>query len=645
MPSPRRNTTPCSGCSGGRTLSLCGRDEEALGCFNRTLQAEPPPDLQIVCRSEYGLSLKRLRRFDEAVRLYEELLLAAKDEDVPRIVTNLATVRIANGQLREAVQLLNPFVRKQPDFPEAWGNLGIARRALGHHEEAARCFRRAIALAPHNTVYQMLYAELCIDDLGWIEEAAAALDQAFDQGHMSRDWLVRFLVCNFLLGREDVVRALVATAPRDLSADELEDLQREATALAKKVAATSSSEKRAAKDESDSSLTATPEKSLGSEQAEGAAADASSPGPADAADEHHGFRMPFTNYRLYNFEFFSLDFYYPINARDFVAMFQQEYRRVTRDVTASIATCGLRPTLFFFTQCPGCGLLILTNRDHGKTLRCRACGTAHESTPVERADLAALLEQVEDSVERKHGRFVRPVHALLVQALDPAKAPLVEHVCSEAGFTRVSETSPLAAALLGTAHQRQILKPGQPFSIWQREFPAGPRVALEATPREIGELVGILRSACGAVATYSMSFDAADDSNHTPLLLGRLDELEERHRRALRERPDDVDELLPLIEILISRRALDEALSKARAAVGHESANPVTWETLGRVEFHRGQWASAVEAFEKALALDPVRPKVLILLAHCHGQLGHPDKAAAFAARARTLGGNAILGP
>jgi tetratricopeptide (TPR) repeat protein len=623
----------------GRTLSLSGRDEEALACFDHALAADPDVSLRIACRSEYALSLKRLRRFDEAVRVYKDLLLVAPDEELPRIVINLATVHLTNEQPEAAVSLLIPFVKKQPDFPEAWGNLGIAHRGVGQYEEAAQCFRRAMSLAPDDPGHQVLYAELCMDDLGRIEEAAALLDQVFDQGYMSRNWLVRFLACNLVLGRENVVRNLTAAAKRDLSVEEFGSVQSDAIAYSKKIVEAATSPKSRSAEKPNKPPPATEKMQLQSNVAD-------VPAATDIADteQESGFKMPFINYRFYNFESFSIDFYYTTDAPDFIPIFQREYRRATREVaTVAAGDCGLRPTLFFFTQCPGCGLLILTNRDHGKKLACRACDAAHESAPMQRADLATLLDQVEESVERKQMRFVRPVHALLIQPLDSAKSSIAEKVCTEAGFARVSENSTLASNLCMSAYERRMLKRGQPFSVWQKEFPAGPRVALEATPREIEDLVSDLRSACGGVVSLSMSFDAADQSPLTKMLMGKYDELEEYHRRAVREQPYDLHALLALIEFLVNRGKLDEALPKARAAVERDRNNAQTWQTLGRIELRREQWASAADAFERALALDPVDPTVLLMLAHCYDRLGDSEKAAGCATRARALGGHPIL--
>lgn len=625
----------------GRTLSLSGRDEEALRCFEHALAGDPEASLRIACHSEYALSLKRLRRFSEAVRVYKELLRTAPDDEVPGIVINFATVHIQDKQPREAVALLTPFVRKQPDFPEAWGNLGIAQRLLGKFDEAAYCFRRAMALAPDDAGHQVLYAELCMDDLHQIEEAAALLDNAYDQGYMSRNWLVRFLACNMMLGREGVIRSLVAVAQRDLSAEEFETVQSDTTACITRIVEAATSSKGAAAAESDR----TPAEHARSPNSKAVIAEAgltSEPNVSNTKEEHD-FSMPFVNYRLYDFQSFSLDFYYPTDAADFIAIFQRTFREATREIATSAVNCELRPTLFFFTQCPNCKLLIMTNRSHGKKLTCRACDTTHASTPMERADLTNLLERVEESVERNQASLIRPVHVLLIQTLDFDKGRMAEQVCAASGFSRVPEDSALAGHMCMTGRERSMLMRGRPFSVWQKEFPSGPPAALEGTPQEVEDLVRALRSSCGDVASVSMSYDADDDSPSTLLLMGRLDELEEYHRRAVREQPDDLAALLALIQLLIHLKKIDEAFAKARAAVVLDCNDAQTWKALGQIECRREQWGDAVDALSRAVALDPVDPTTLVMLAHSYEKLGDRENATQFAARARTLGGNPML--
>ena len=50
---------------------------------------------------------------------------------------------IAEGYFRDAIEL-------QPDFAEAWFNLGVALDGIGKHDEATAAFRKAAEFGAHN---------------------------------------------------------------------------------------------------------------------------------------------------------------------------------------------------------------------------------------------------------------------------------------------------------------------------------------------------------------------------------------------------------------------------------------------------------------------------------------------------------------
>ena len=55
------------------------------------------------------------------------------------------------SQLRrfdEAVVAYEGYVRLRPRQYKGWMNLGVAHGNLGHHEDALRCFERALQIAP-----------------------------------------------------------------------------------------------------------------------------------------------------------------------------------------------------------------------------------------------------------------------------------------------------------------------------------------------------------------------------------------------------------------------------------------------------------------------------------------------------------------
>src|SRR4051812_45300294 len=53
-----------------------------------------------------------------------------------------------------------------------------------------------------------------------------------------------------------------------------------------------------------------------------------------------------------------------------------------------------RSTPFYFTQCSGCGVIILTNREILHALQCRLCAETHTTHQMHRADLESVLASI-----------------------------------------------------------------------------------------------------------------------------------------------------------------------------------------------------------------------------------------------------------
>ncbi len=82
-------------------------------------------------------------------------LWVAADRDLPNnpaILSNLAAVRIARGELDAAAGLLERSLARDPELIEALGNLGNVRMQQGRLEEARVAYARLLALAPDDFV-------------------------------------------------------------------------------------------------------------------------------------------------------------------------------------------------------------------------------------------------------------------------------------------------------------------------------------------------------------------------------------------------------------------------------------------------------------------------------------------------------------
>ncbi|HJQ32919.1 MAG TPA: tetratricopeptide repeat protein [Pyrinomonadaceae bacterium] len=635
--------------SRGTALSLLGRDEEALGCFEAAVDdGGLAPDNLVRCECEYALSLKRLGRFDEALKVYERLLPEVSDELMPNVVVNMATVYLQQQRGDDAVRVLEPFVRSRPEVVGAWANLGQAYVFVGRYDEAERAYGRALRLAPQEGRVRVMLGALYMDHMGRMEDAWAALDVAFDSGHESREWLTRMLACSLLLDRRETVNGLLYglknNFPEEQGKAMLDEALARAEELSKKYsggaaegdgeAATPADEEAAAPDES--SEESAPEDFSGSDAGTAEPRAPSASGDGDAEEEHAPPGLPFINFRSYGFQDFTIDFYESPDVPDFLESFLREWRRATRD--PRIQSMGsLRGSPFYFARCPGCGVHVLTNRDAGYRIRCRMCETVWQTEPLREASLDAVVARVSEvlgiqqAAEEIYGLFVNPSAETDLAA--------VREVCEAAGMVELPNDRFFSMYLFKDAMERGAAKPGDPWTVWLLSGAEGEAWAQGTTPRPVAAVVRTLQSRIRGVRTLSTSIPAAQKDAIEMSIHDLMRESEERLRQLVRSGQAGAADYRELAVVFDNQGRLAEAEHMARAAVAADETYAEGWGTLGKILFRLGDFEAAREALEQSVALDPTSAFDLRVLAVCYQKLGDDARAAEVFNRAVGLGG------
>jgi tetratricopeptide (TPR) repeat protein len=180
----------------GNALSLHNRDEEAIKSFEKALKYE---NLSEEDRSTYliqmGLSFKRLGHYDETIKLYKDLVTTVPESLLSQLIVNLATVYIASNRSKEVIALLVPFLMRDPQVAQGWGNLGIAYVHEKQFDLAIQSFRKALYLAPELVEVRLTLARVLMDNIGNIPEALASLELAYGQGYTSPELYARLGDC------------------------------------------------------------------------------------------------------------------------------------------------------------------------------------------------------------------------------------------------------------------------------------------------------------------------------------------------------------------------------------------------------------------------------------------------------------------
>jgi serine/threonine protein kinase len=634
----------------GTALSLIGRDDEARDCIERAIDEGLPPEEQLNGQIEYALALKRLKLFDDAAAILEELRLAVDDQQLPIVIINLATVYLEMHHWNEAVHLLEPFVKKMPQWAEAWANLGVAYAELHRYKDAEQAYGRGLALAPHEGRIRVRLAELYMDNMGMIEEAWQALDRAFDSGYESRDWLVRMLVASLLLDRRDTLTGLLIGLKNSFEQSYADAVLADAYQMHKELYEKYDGEEGERNVES-------------SEEGENTGPSQTAIGAKGVDDRNHAPQLrsgnqvankqaaeqarpslPFLNFRYYDFFDFTLDYYQAPEAADYFEQFIREYRRALRDPRFTVGGASLRGSPFYFAQCPNCDVHVLTNRDIGKSISCRICGQSWQAVPITGRMFDEIRKRVSEEIGIREVTGEDVIHGLMIQApVGKEDERIISQICEREGLSRLGEDDLLATWMLMEFSKRDI-NMRRSWSAWVVQEKDNIWVD-GTTPRKIGTVVRKLQTYVPGVVTMSTTLLL---ENAVAIGMGKkLNQLwiqiEEESRAAIREGRAEASHYLALAKALMLHGKLGEAEQFVRAAVAVDEGSGESWEILGEVLLKRNEFDGAREALEKALELNPKSVTAHLLLAKCYRELGDEDSSHKYRIRARSLTGGEIL--
>lgn len=634
----------------GTSLSLLERDQEALAWFERVLKNPMEDRERLHCLSEYALSLKRVGKLKEAKDIYNGLLGKAKDSELGQIVVNLASVYAEGEEHQKAVELLLRFIRAHQDEPLAYAALGNAYAALGRFQEAASQYQRALALAPQLANIQVAFARICLQQLGRWEDANEALFAAHQQGFMSREWVLLALASSTLTGRAQDAEALMSAARRDLPGAEVAHLEKEAMGMA-------ITAMRKAIGEADSPENATPSSvqwepvQRAENPAESGELPETAPVIKDATASSGAFfepaGLPFFNIRYYFPENqFSFDYYENLDCTNYVDGFVESWNHFQRNPDLNHGT-DLRPNPPYFHQCPNCKVYILTNRDEGSSLNCRQCDVKNSTHIVETERSRQLLESVYAALSKtlKNHKGLRQF--LIFQPVEdnPRLLDEMKQICKKAGFEHFAgASSPLGYFCIANARKAGLL-----FDVRREIVTVSSLIISDElsyagdTPLETDRLVRKLRVEA-PIWSVSMNFDPMGNDPMSLLFGGKMEEMEEQCRRAVEQSPEDMEQMILLIEILRGNKKIAEAKAFALRATILAPDNPNSWLVLGESEMDFGEHLIAISHLNKALGLDPLKRDALVGLFLCYEKIGDTEKTKETWSRIESLGGPMLFG-
>jgi tetratricopeptide (TPR) repeat protein len=144
-----------------------GRQSEALEAYRKAIAAEPT---QPYPYKALGIALMGMRKFDDAIPIWQELLKNAPDDR--DALMNLGTVYLANKRYSDAATTLETAVKQDSNNARLQANLGTAYLHTNNLEKAKSAYTKATELEPGRAM---------LNDAAYaMADAGANLDMALD---------------------------------------------------------------------------------------------------------------------------------------------------------------------------------------------------------------------------------------------------------------------------------------------------------------------------------------------------------------------------------------------------------------------------------------------------------------------------------
>jgi tetratricopeptide (TPR) repeat protein len=146
-------------------------------------------------------------------------------------------------------------------------------------------------------------------------------------------------------------------------------------------------------------------------------------------------------------------------------------------------------------------------------------------------------------------------------------------------------------------------------------------------------------SSVAAIHYVSADLDPSANDPATLLFAGKADEMERECREKVAKSPDDIDQLLLLVRVLMINKKAHDAKGLALRATVLAPGDANAWATLADSERQLGEYDAAISHAKTALGLDPLKRDALVTLFMGYKNRGDEEAAAKTLARIAALGG------
>ncbi|MBL7783793.1 MAG: protein kinase [Saprospiraceae bacterium] len=605
----------------GNLLSLNNQDEQALTIFDRAIAAGMEGDDLYSCLSDKALSYKRLKRFDEARDAYFELIDKVPDTNkdlLAKVYSNLGSLYIHSKAYKAGIDVLWTLVTKHGIYnATAFGNMGICYAQLHESELAVEHFSRSLQLSPSPEVQTLMARELMF--LFRIKEAREQLELAFDQGFESRDMIVSMLACFMMLREEESLQGLIYGIRNNIGEQHLQGFVDEADRLIKAIK--EKYQNQAQKTEpAPRAVAETPApKVLISDQ------------PTEKRYTGRPLvQFPFLNIRLYDGGTYSVDYYDYIDENFIVSLFT-----LTLETDEKLAQmkegAQLSTHPFYITECPTCASTILTNRNQGKELNCRACNTPFHTSAATKPIYDDIVGRVHQALGRNFVKAEQAYMAFFIDLKDNYDQDYLNKICALFGFQPMDLNSDLFDACFYHLSQTRPHFGKSGLGAYFQAFNGQEYLHSDETPFDIKELLKEITYYYPRLESLSTIVRQEDVDYITNMMLDNYQDT----RRISRKTPQDYALLLGYAK---RKRPLQEFNEIADAFLLDFPQNMDAWYQFALKNYQASDFPKAIEWLEKTFRADPTHLQAAMYLYQCYQQTGDEKNAAKYLALLQRAG-------
>lgn len=178
----------------GLALGNLGRYEEAISCYNHTLEIDPKYALAL---SNKGIALGNSGRYKEAITCYDHAL--AIDPKYADAWYNKGNALVNLKRYEEAITCYSRALDINPKDAEVWSNKGGALASLERYQEAIIFYDQALEIDPKLTQTWNNKGR-ALGELGRHEEAITCFDSALEIApKLANVWYHRGIALTFLM--------------------------------------------------------------------------------------------------------------------------------------------------------------------------------------------------------------------------------------------------------------------------------------------------------------------------------------------------------------------------------------------------------------------------------------------------------------